>query len=194
MRTCCLLLEGKAPAQNAYLVCRLVPCLVGVVTGAVEQGPELTRDGAGLALQAAQGVEGVCLAPGTGTACLLAQLPPHTWPSFTGPTSCPNPADQRLAELYFALLLSLLGEGLPEGVGQHATHTFAIQRLKELGPLHVTAMRSVVLADPRQKAKLERALQTSSTLPPPATGRQRAPAAPKAPAITLRQDFSNFAF
>ena len=85
VRTCCLLLEGKAPAQNAYLVCRLVPCLVGVVTGAVEQGPELTRDGAGLALQAAQGVEGVCLAPDTGTACLLAHLLPHTWPSSLAP-------------------------------------------------------------------------------------------------------------
>lgn len=106
-----------------------------------------------------------------------------------------HPTDQRLAELYFTLLLSLLGEGLPKGVGQHATHTFAIQRLKELGPLHITAMRSVVLSDPQQKARLEQALQSSSTVPPPtATSQHRVPGPPKAPTITLRQDFSNFAF
>ena len=126
------------------------------------------------------------------TACLHAACAaqPHSLHAVL----CSPITDQRLAELYFVLLLSLLGEGLPKGVGQNATHTFAIQRLKELGPLHITAMRSVVLSDPQQKARLERALQTSSSLSSATASRQRAPAAPKAPTITLRQDFSNFAF
>ena len=138
------------------------------------------------------------------SAWLLTQVritSPHSTRPPANPTRLPHSCvssstDQRLAEQYFAILFSLLGEGPPKGVGQYALHTFAIQRLKDLGPLHIAAMRSVVLADPQKKARLERALQTGSSLPSATTGQQKTPAtaAPRAPAITLRQDFSNFAF
>ena len=100
--------------------------------------------------------------------------------------------DENICEFFFTLFLSMLSEGTPKSEGHRTVHSVVVGRLKELGPKYIAVMKRVMSADPKQKARLENALKATSM---PATQKgltaQRT-TQPKAPAITLRQDFSNF--
>jgi hypothetical protein len=153
-----------ATTSNIFLITQLTPPLLQFVTKSTSK-EVLDISSAQVVVEALKGLEAVCLKEG------------H---------------DEDICEFFFSLLLSLLSDGLPSSQGSRIVHQAVIARLKELGPKYIVVMKKVVAADPGKKAKLENALKASAT---PTTHKGTAvqrQAQPKAPAITLRQDFSNF--
>ncbi|EDO27447.1 predicted protein [Nematostella vectensis] len=90
------------------------------------------------------------------------------------------------------ILISLLASGPPPSKHAKTLHDHALQRLMKIGPQYPHPFKAIMTSAPELKQQLEaaiRASQASSKAKAPST---QPKAAPAAPSIKLRMDFSNY--